>query len=450
MPLSDPVNYEALYDLPLDPDAAVVAAISDDYVASVLDFYACSLWGKGRVGRVAEFTPTTPDSTQANVWWTGERTSRSRAAVLNLLAGTVHDIDSVHYAAGGHAAAFLVPSIESYEGHTDANRRRAFVAGLEGMVRFGTAFAEPLRKSGYHPTPIIGGVGVIISDGAINGDEAEVIQWALELFVSTYRSAYYLTGSAGRQFQLSTAMAHASACLAEGRHSAPRPASKTRRWWKSLDWIPEHDRWSYGTRTGPWQVLGTRSAIKSAPICSHFDTLLQVVADLAESVDSNRVSALTLEAPRHVLMADRNTSSSQWVQPFNLRYNAAQVWTHRSLAWHPEPDLNPREVHRIAACVQISENSGRSTVSTDGYIVSATATLDDGEKQTRSRRVFRHGVESQVGIASEKLKSALDHHFGHSDKWADLVQMSEAEMLSVPRKLSIRRPLERAIDINTG
>ncbi|KJL42338.1 MmgE/PrpD family protein [Microbacterium trichothecenolyticum] len=98
----------------------------------------------------------------AGVWGTGERVSRSQAALINGTAAHALDFDDVSAAMEGHPSAPMLPALLAVaEGSavTGAEVIRAFVVGFETEALIGRLMSPSHYARGFHTTATVGAFG---------------------------------------------------------------------------------------------------------------------------------------------------------------------------------------------------------------------------------------------------------------------------------------------------
>jgi hypothetical protein len=409
----------------------------DEFTATVIDAYACSLWGSCEAAASA---PPGHKVDGSPVWWTGRNVPLADAVVANLSSVTTHDLDAVNYPAGGHTAAFLVPLVEAHTNIDDTSRRRAYVAGLEASIRFGSAFSYALQSAGHHPTPLVGGVATIVAETFMRDIGRSVAELAVYLYLSTFRSSYALLATPGRMFQNRAAVRSAFACIAEAESW---DQALQVNWWSPLDWLDPGDLWRYGTRDEPWMFVGATSHIKTAPICSHFASTLGFVAEIVASRADRETCSIEISVPKGVAAAITDEVSGEWIQPFNLAHNAALTWLHRSAGWGPERDIDASDITEATKKIRIVVNDSEADPE-PGYEICLAIFADEGATYTYRKRVRGHGVTSQVGEARAKLTRALAASaLGGLEEAVDALSRSDDELIRSLRSASSQsRPID--------
>jgi hypothetical protein len=351
----------------------VPGALVEDSAAASADFLLCALISRmlpDGDGRRPAAAPAPRAPADSPIWWTGRSAALEHAAPANLLAGIAADFDSVHYAAGGHLAAFLTPVLFARPDTPLDSTLRMQALATEFGVRVGQAVKDPVRANGFHVTPVVGGLGVVYALARSHGFSAQRIRWCLRLFLSTYRSDYRLLGSDGRLYQMSQAVGQALAAVTEGGAHTRTDERAAYEWWRPFTamGVPPD---TPARPSGPWMSQAARTSLKAMPCCAYFFETLAAVADLRRTVPGRGLRRLHLQVPRYVLAAHRVSGTTAWLEPFDLIHNAAVCWALGRDSWTPLAELPTEAVRRTAALITLHEAA-------DDAPVRATAVLDDG------------------------------------------------------------------------
>lgn len=111
-------------------------------------------------------------SPQASVWGTGERVSRTQAALVNGTAAHALDFDDVSAAMEGHPSAPLLPALLAAaegSGITGSELLTAFVMGFETEAMIGRLMSPSHYARGFHTTATVGTFGAAAASAQVLG-----------------------------------------------------------------------------------------------------------------------------------------------------------------------------------------------------------------------------------------------------------------------------------------
>lgn len=168
-------------DLP--PDVVEVAK------HCILDWFGVALAGAAEpVTRILrEQALSEGGAPQAVLVGTGERVSRSQAALVNGTASHALDFDDVSSAMGGHPSVPVLPALLALAEGLDLDGKTfltAFVAGFEAECRVGRLMAPEHYSRGFHATGTVGTFGATAACAA-----------ALDLTQDQWQTAFGIAGT---------------------------------------------------------------------------------------------------------------------------------------------------------------------------------------------------------------------------------------------------------------
>ncbi|MGW8321738.1 MAG: MmgE/PrpD family protein, partial [Thermodesulfobacteriota bacterium] len=114
----------------------------------------------------------------------GFKTSPMNAAFINGTMGHIFDYDDDHREGTMHPSVSVFPAVFALgetKKVTGKEFIRAFILGLEVMIRTGEAFLGKTYYQGFHPTGTCGVFGAALGSAMILGLNAEQAAWALGL-----------------------------------------------------------------------------------------------------------------------------------------------------------------------------------------------------------------------------------------------------------------------------
>ncbi len=169
----------------------------------------------------------------------GARAAVLDAAWANAMAGHVLDYDDTHLGMLGHPSATLVPAllaVAETQALPGAGVVDGLLVGVEAMSWIGHAAAPALAARGWHPTAVLGALGVAVAittavearDGVAGGAPAvgaprERLRTALTLATGLACGTQTVFGTPGKPLQVASAARAGlqAALLAGGHASAP-------------------------------------------------------------------------------------------------------------------------------------------------------------------------------------------------------------------------------------
>ncbi len=120
----------------------------------------------------------------ASVFAKGFKTSPMNAAFINGTMGHIYDYDDDHREGTMHPSVSVFPAVFALGEKFRVPGRyfmRAFILGLEVMIRTGEAFLGKTYYQGFHPTGTCGVFGAALGSAMILGLNARQTSWALGL-----------------------------------------------------------------------------------------------------------------------------------------------------------------------------------------------------------------------------------------------------------------------------
>jgi 2-methylcitrate dehydratase PrpD len=158
----------------------------------VLDWFGVALAGAAEpVTRILrEQALAEGGAPQAVLVGTGERVSRSQAALVNGAASHALDFDDVSSAMGGHPSVPVLPALLALAEGLDLDGKTfltAFVAGFEAECRVGRLMAPEHYSRGFHATGTVGTFGAAAACAAALGLSLD--QWQIAFGIAGTQAA---------------------------------------------------------------------------------------------------------------------------------------------------------------------------------------------------------------------------------------------------------------------
>ncbi|RJQ77542.1 MAG: MmgE/PrpD family protein [Desulfobacteraceae bacterium] len=120
----------------------------------------------------------------ASVFASGFKTSPANAAFINGTMGHIYDYDDDHREGTMHPSVSVFPAVFALaekQRVTGKEFMRAFILGLEVMIRTGEAFLGKTYYQGFHPTGTCGVFGAALGSALILKLNSQQTTWALGL-----------------------------------------------------------------------------------------------------------------------------------------------------------------------------------------------------------------------------------------------------------------------------
>lgn len=206
-------------DLP--PDVVEVAK------HCVLDWFGVTLAGAAEpvTGILRDQALLEGGAPQAVLIGSGQRVSRSQAALINGTASHALDFDDVSSAMGGHPSVPVLPALLSVAEHLDLDGRTfltAFVVGFEAECQVGRLMAPEHYSRGFHATGTVGTFGATAACAFALGLSQEQWQTAFGIAGTQAAGLKSMFGTMCKPFHAGKAAANglSAALLAENGFTA--------------------------------------------------------------------------------------------------------------------------------------------------------------------------------------------------------------------------------------
>ncbi len=138
----------------------------------ILDTIGCSLGAceEKQATTLLEIIKVQGGEPQSSVYGQGFKTSVMNAALLNATQGHIFDFDDDHREGTMHPSVAVLPAVLALGEHRNATGKdvlRAYVLGVETMIRIGEAFLGKSYYQGFHPTGTCGVFGAAAGCAAL-------------------------------------------------------------------------------------------------------------------------------------------------------------------------------------------------------------------------------------------------------------------------------------------
>ncbi|HOD29257.1 MAG TPA: MmgE/PrpD family protein [Syntrophales bacterium] len=152
----------------------------------IIDVIGCSIRAREekQIEAVVAAMTSQGGNPDSSVIARGFKTSPINAAFINGTMGHIYDYDDDHREGTMHPSVSVFPAVfalgEKYK-VSGKEFLRAFICGLEVMIRTGEAFLGKTYYQGFHPTGTCGVFGAAMGSSLILGLNAQQTSWALGL-----------------------------------------------------------------------------------------------------------------------------------------------------------------------------------------------------------------------------------------------------------------------------
>lgn len=275
-----------------------------------------------------------PNANEATLLFGSERASAPEAAWVNATAAHALDYDDVAQR-GGHVSTVLVPAILAEAealGRSGEAMVTAYAAGHEVWSDLAGRERDSHHNKGWHPTGILGAIGVAAACASLRGLDPEHSAMALALAASQACGLAANFGTMAKPFHAGRA-AHAGVVSArlvaagftaavDGLEHAPGYLSA----------VSEHGRVDLEkpvTAGREWSIVrGNRLAVKKYPMCYCTHRAIDGMLDLvtAQTIEPSAVDSVTVSISRRNQTILRNHAPQTGLEAkFSIEFSMASA-----------------------------------------------------------------------------------------------------------------------------
>ena len=345
-------------------------------------------------------------SPHSSVFGQGFKTSAMNAALLNGTLGHIFDFDDDHREGTMHPSVAVFPAVFALGEKLKVSGKellRAFILGLEVMIRVGEAYLGKSYYQGFHPTGTCGIFGASAGSALILGSNVKQMTYALGLAGSF--AAGTLEWRTEGSWQKPLQAGHPAMCGVLAGSLAKQDFIGARTIFEGPDGVIRafsfKDTYDYDRITGTlgkkWEMKDT--SIKVHACCRFAAPVADCAVDLyrqgVRAKDVKKIVAKVGDFTIRVLCTPPETKYRPVTHvdaQFSLPYTAAvAICKNRTgLEEFKEKALKDPEVLKLASKVTWELDPGAEALYPKAYPATLVATLNDG-------RVFESHVDYPKG-----------------------------------------------------
>jgi len=283
----------------------------------------------------------------SSIWWDKRKSSTYNAAFLNSFAAHYFDFDNILYSTFGHPNVMILPALFAIFDSMDFSGKSlldAAIVGYETMALIGTYYGNELKNKGYHPTPIIGGLGTTAAlSWILNFDEIQ-IKSALTLTGTTLSGFKSSFGSMAKSYQVATSTRESLISVLTLKNN--RELQLEEKWIENLELISGKnlsDSEINKRFADPWELDALSFMYKFYPSCGYFHHAMNELNRIIDNSKVNRkkLKKVHLILPNFIKEADIYSVPNSFKESqFSFVFNIALI-----IAFEPKKQLVFKDEH---------------------------------------------------------------------------------------------------------
>lgn len=352
---------------------------------AVLDCVGVALAGSREPvsGLVRDLVLETSRGGESTVWGTAHKVPLLEAALVNGTMSHALDYDDMNRPMLGHPSAVLVPALFALGEKIKAPARellKGYVLGLEAMARIGRIFGPQAYDRSWHPTAVLGVLGVCASSSYL-------LRLGYEATLNAIGIAASEASGLKKNFGSMTKSLHAGSAARKGLWAALLAARGVTAGPDALDGRfgfmqmfdgEAHDLARESEIAGPLEILKSGLVYKQYPCCGGLHSVLDNALLLMqkEPIAPERVADVECRVnPQKVAYLDRPSVHEGLEAKFSIQYCVAAALLHGKVGLSQFADDNVRRADVQALMRKVRVVPG---VDLDGFASEVSVRSDDG------------------------------------------------------------------------
>lgn len=347
--------------------------------------------------------------TEATIFGTNKKTTRSNAALVNGALAHVLDFDDTSYSTGGHPTAPVMAALFSVgeAGKISGEKiLEAFILGFEAQCKLGAAMNPSFFDMGWHPMGPLGRVGSVIGVGKLLGFDEEKMENALGLACVT-ASGIFCVGTHAKAMNSGLAAEGGvrSAQFTDYGLTGPRGILEKEGGFCNM-FSRSYDLSKITRNLGrPYDLINPGVAFKQYPSCTATHAAIDAILEIRNENDVSLDEVSSIECrvgpwiPKLLVHPIPNTGLQS---KFSMPYCLSLAFIHGVVKledFHDEA-LSDKSVMELVRKVTVvpDEELGR-----EGYVEGAIVTVKDTSGKRFERRVNRAKGNPENPLSDNEL-----------------------------------------------